>query len=132
MRIAHPSNSNQNKINPLSWHFKITSLVISALLVIAASINPFPLTSSIKGCTKRERKSFSLAKASDISEVSVISFKVAKQAAAITGCPPKVVICPSFGLWLNRSIMAVEAVKAPTGIPPPMPFPITTISGITS
>jgi len=30
--------------------------------------------------------------------VSVISFKVAKDAAAITGCPPKVVICPNFGL----------------------------------
>jgi hypothetical protein len=60
--------------------------VISALLVIAASINPFPLISCIKDVPK-ERNRFSFSKASAIKWVSVISFKVAKQADAMTGCP---------------------------------------------
>ena len=61
--------------------------------------------------------------------VSVISCKVAKQAAAITGCPPKVVMCPNLGLWLNKSMWASLAIKAPTGIPPPMPLPTMIMSG---
>ena len=83
--MAHHSNSSQSKISPLSGHLRITSLVISALFVIAASINPFPLISCLKGCTKSDLNSFSFSIASAIRLVSVISCKVAKQADAMTG-----------------------------------------------
>ena len=130
--MALPSKSNQNKIKPLSWHLKITSLVISGVATIAANINPFPLISSIKGCTKSSLNSFSFSIVCEMRFVSVTSCKVAKQAAAMTGCPPKVVMCPNLGLSLSKSMYSGLAVKAPTGIPPPIPLPIMTMSGTTS
>ena len=45
-------------------------------------------------------------------------------------CPPNVVMCPNFGLSDKLSINSAEAEKAPIGIPPPSPFPTTTMSGV--
>ena len=35
-----------------------------------------------------------------------VSFKLLRAAVAITGCPPKVVICPRIGLVLNNFIFS--------------------------
>jgi len=98
MRTALDSNNNQKRINLFLAALRTNSLVIWVFFKIIASINPLPLISVISGCTKRERKSFSFSSVCAINLLSVISVKVAKQAAAITALPPKVVICPSFGL----------------------------------
>ena len=60
------------------------------------------------------------------------TINLAKLAAQLTGCPPKVVICPSLGSKLRRFMNSQEEIKAPIGIPPPIPFAMHKMSGITS
>ena len=55
--------------------------------------------------------------------------KVASAAAALTGCPPKVVMCPSGGSNDNTCMISLGATNAPIGIPPPKPLASNKISG---
>src|SRR5690606_21237411 len=100
------SNNNQNSISPLSLQRKITWLVISSVSVIKANINPLPLISLINGCTNNSLKSFSFSSVLGIKSLSKTSLSVARLAAAITGFPPKVVICPNRGLSDKQSIIS--------------------------
>ena len=56
---------------------------------------------------------------------------VATPAAEITGCPANVEICPNLGFSFNCFMYSNEEIKAPIGIPPPNPFPVIMMSGIT-
>ena len=49
--------------------------------------------------------------------------------AAIKGFPPNVVIWPRRGFFSKSFICFFELVKAPIGKPPPIPLPITNMSG---
>ena len=102
IRIAFPSNNNQNKSSPFLRDFSITFEAISSDLTITASINPFPLISVINGWTNRLLIITSLCSVFSIKLEFNSSVNVAFAAAATTGCPPKVVICPSFGCCFRQ------------------------------
>ena len=70
---------------------------ISLDSTIAANINPFPLISLIFGCFRSCLINFSFSSVSSIKVEFCMVFTVATAAEAITGCPPKVVICPNLG-----------------------------------
>lgn len=130
IRTAFFSNNSQKRIRFLLAADKIRLSAISGLSIIKASIRPLPLISLICLCLSKLRISFSLDNDSCISSLSVISLRVAKQADAITGLPPKVVIWPSSGFSIKVDIISLDAVNAPTGRPDAIPLPITRISGI--
>ena len=72
-----------------------------------------------------DKTEFSLPSAS----LSIKMFSVARAAAQLTGWPPKVVMCPRMGLSDRALMTAWEAMKAPMGMPPPMPLASSRMSG---
>lgn len=52
-------------------------------------------------------------------------------AAQQTGCPPKVVMCPSTGLVLSVDMIPSDEMNAPSGMPPPKDFAVQRMSGVT-
>ena len=56
--------------------------------------------------------------------------RAASAAAHETGWPPNVVMCPNSGWKVRVFIFSDEAANAPSGMPPPMAFAITRMSGI--
>ena len=117
-------------ISPLFWQAWTTFGTSSSRSRMGASISPFPLIFLILGCTNNFRKRASFSGTLAIKFLRKMVSNVARAAAAMTGFPPKVVMCPKLGFCVNVAIDAVELQKAPMGMPPPKPFPITSMSGV--
>ena len=130
--IASEQCKNQSTITPFSIHLSITALLNSKLFNCKENINPSPRISLISGCINNDRNRLALCCTLFMMSSSRSTFKLAKAAAQANGCPPNVVICPSIGLLVQLCIISFDATNAPIGIPPPIPFASTRMSGIIS
>ena len=81
------------------------------------------------GCLSKLLNNLSLSNVFSESLSFKIIDKLLKPAAAITGCPPNVVICPNIGFFWNLFMKDFLVIIAPTGNPPPNAFPSNKISG---
>lgn len=123
MRSDCSLNKNQSVMTPLSRQSAITALQRSLLPRSTPSMKPLPVIRKTVGWLNRCRISGSKREARagkcSASKVSI----TAHAAAAQTGLPPKVVICPRAGRLLGTTYDAHRPQRPQWEVHPPSPWP---------
>ena len=98
MRKAVSQNKNQSAIAPSSSSRRMIRCTLRVDPNSTASNNPSPRTSRTAGCFSRDPfRNDDLSGTLSVHPSLSNTCKAARPAAQQTGCPPKVVICPSTG-----------------------------------